>query len=127
MAEREEGQKRSRGPLRRTLLDLASHPRIPQGAYLVTISIVVGLATALSCVLFLSVLKWITWLSFEAWQPALHPFGPYLAGLAADVLVRFHVRDLGHLPVVQLYTQRIRESWWASSHASTLSGPTIGP
>jgi len=81
MAEREEGQKRTPGPLRRTLLDLASNPHIPQGAYLVTISVAVGLATALSCVLFLSVLKWITWLSFEAWQPALSPFGPYLTFL----------------------------------------------
>lgn len=81
MAEREEGQTRSPGPLRRRLVNLASHPYLREGTYLVIISVVVGLATALSCVLFLSILKWITWFSFESWQPALHPFGTYLTFL----------------------------------------------
>jgi CIC family chloride channel protein len=81
MAEREEGQTRSPGPLRRRVVNLASHPYLHEGTSLVVISVAVGLATALSCVLFLSILKWITWLSFESWQPALHPIGPYLTFL----------------------------------------------
>ncbi len=81
MAEAQGGQKESPGIVRRRLLDLAYHPRIPEGAYLITISVVVGVATALVCVLFLSMLQWITWLSFESWRPVLPVFGDYVTFL----------------------------------------------
>lgn len=61
--------------LRRRLLDLASHPRIPEGVSLTGIAILVGLATGLSCVLFLRLLRWITWLSFDASRPFLAYLG----------------------------------------------------
>lgn len=91
--EREERGGFLRG-LRRKVLRLAYHPRIPEGAYLVTISIVVGLATGLGCVLFLRLLRWITWLSFEASRPLLSPLGdsftvlpPVVGGLVVGFVV----------------------------------------
>jgi CIC family chloride channel protein len=75
-AEAKEGRRKLLRALRRRLLDLATHPRIPEGAYLTGVAIVVGLATGLSCVLFLRALGWITWLSFEASGPLLGPLGP---------------------------------------------------
>jgi len=81
MAQEKQPQTTPTSTLRRALLNLAYHPRIPEGAYLVAIAVVVGLATALSCVLFLSLLKSIWWLSFEAWRPVAGLPGQYLTFL----------------------------------------------
>lgn len=70
------GQRTPLRDLRRRLLELAYHPRIPEGAYLTGVAILVGLATGFSCVLFLRTLRWVTWLSFEAGGPLLGPLGP---------------------------------------------------
>jgi hypothetical protein len=48
MAQENQPQAAPTSPLRRALLNLAYHPRIPEGAYLVAISVVVGLATVLT-------------------------------------------------------------------------------
>lgn len=61
--------------LRRRLLALATHPRIPEGAHLTGVAVLVGLAAGLSCVLFLRVLGRITWLSFEVGRDLLRPLG----------------------------------------------------
>jgi hypothetical protein len=56
MIETSRGQARpatSLGTLRGRLLDIASHPRIPEGASLTGIAILVGLATGLGCIPFL--------------------------------------------------------------------------
>ncbi len=77
MAEEKEEQKTSPGYLRRTLLDLAYSPRIPEGAYLTVVSIVVGLATGLGAVIFIKLLHYVHRLSFDTGREVLSLLGNY--------------------------------------------------
>ena len=65
MAEEKRGQKEPPRTLRRTLLDLAYHPRIPEGAYLSVVSVIVGLTTGLGAVFFIKLLHYTNRLFFE--------------------------------------------------------------
>ncbi|MBI4371063.1 MAG: chloride channel protein, partial [Elusimicrobia bacterium] len=85
--EAKEGHRKPLRALRRRLLDLATHPRIPEGASLTGVAVLVGLATGLSCVLFLRVLGWITHLSFEAGGPVLGPASTVLPPVAGGLVV----------------------------------------
>ncbi len=77
MAEEKEGQTGTPGTLRRTLLDLAYHPRIPEGAYLTIVSILVGLATGVGSVAFIKLLQYTTYFFFETGRGALTLLGEY--------------------------------------------------
>ena len=104
MAEEKEGQKESPRTLRRTLLDLAYHPRIPEGAYLSVVSILVGLATGVGSVAFIKLLEYTTYFFFEGGPGVLGLMGNYyvillpaIGGLIVGPLVyRFAQETKGH-------------------------------
>ncbi|MFQ5847216.1 MAG: chloride channel protein [Candidatus Methylomirabilales bacterium] len=77
MAEEKEEQRESPGSLRRALLDLAYHPRIPEGAYLTVVSVLVGLTTGLGCVVFFKLLAHTHYLFFEVGREVFTPAGSY--------------------------------------------------
>jgi CIC family chloride channel protein len=77
MAEEKEEQKGSPGYLRRTLLHLTYHPRIPEGAYLTIVSILVGLATGLGAVIFITLLEYTHHLFFEMGRGVFGLLGNY--------------------------------------------------
>ncbi|MFQ5961694.1 MAG: chloride channel protein, partial [Candidatus Methylomirabilales bacterium] len=77
MAEEKEEQKASPGYLRRAILHLAYHPRIPEGAYLTVVSILVGLTTGLGAVIFIKLLHYVHHLSFEVGREVLSLLGNY--------------------------------------------------
>ena len=104
MAEEKEGQTGTPGTLRRTLLDLAYHPRIPEGAYLTVVSILVGLATGVGSVTFIKLLQYTTHFFFETGRGALTLLGEYyvillpaIGGLIVGPLIyRFAQEAKGH-------------------------------
>lgn len=104
MAEEKEGQKESPRTLRRTLLDLAYHPRIPEGAYLSVVSILVGLATGVGSVAFIKLLEYTTYFFFEGGRGVLGLMGNYyvilvpaIGGLIVGPLIyRFAQETKGH-------------------------------
>lgn len=77
MTEGKEEQKASPSHLRRALLRLAYHPRIPEGAYLTVVSVFVGLATGLGAVVFISLLDYVFYLSFEVSRDIWTVLGNY--------------------------------------------------
>ncbi|MBW8004327.1 MAG: chloride channel protein [candidate division NC10 bacterium] len=104
MAEEKEEQRASPGYLRRTLLRLAYHPRIPEGAYLTVVSILVGLATGVGSVTFIKLLEYTTYIFFETGRGALSLLGRYyvillpaIGGLIVGPLIhRFAQEAKGH-------------------------------
>ncbi len=104
MAEEKEGQRESPGTLRLKLLDLAYHPRIPEGAYLTVVSILVGLATGVGSVIFIKLLKYTTFVFFETGRGVLTLMGNYyvillpaIGGLIVGPLIhRFAQEAKGH-------------------------------
>lgn len=77
MAEEKEKQEASVGYLRRALLRLAYHPRVPEGAYLTIVSILVGIATGVGAVIFIFLLNYVTHLSFEVGREVFALLGNY--------------------------------------------------
>ncbi|MEE8282191.1 MAG: chloride channel protein, partial [candidate division NC10 bacterium] len=104
MAEEKEEQGASPGYLRRILLRLAYHPRIPEGAYLTVVSILVGLATGVGSVTFIKLLQYTTHFFFETGRGALTLLGEYyvillpaIGGLIVGPLIyRFAQEAKGH-------------------------------
>ncbi len=104
MAEEKEEQGASPGYLRRTLLRLAYHPRIPEGAYLSVISVLVGLTTGLGAVIFIKLLQYTTHFFFETGRGVLTLLGEYyvillpaIGGLIVGPLIyRFAQEAKGH-------------------------------
>lgn len=104
MAEEKEEQGASPGYLRRILLRLAYHPRIPEGAYLTVVSILVGLATGVGSVIFIKLLQYTTHFFFETGRGALTLLGEYyiillpaIGGLIVGPLIyRFAQEAKGH-------------------------------
>ncbi|MBW8056524.1 MAG: chloride channel protein [candidate division NC10 bacterium] len=104
MAEEKEEQRASPGTLRRTLLDLTYHPRIPEGVYLTVVSILVGLATGVGSVTFIKLLQYTTHFFFETGRGALTLLGEYyvillpaIGGLIVGPLIyRFAQEAKGH-------------------------------
>ncbi|MEE9171720.1 MAG: chloride channel protein [candidate division NC10 bacterium] len=77
MAEEKEEQKPTPGYLRRALLRLAYHPRVPEGAYLTVVSILVGIATGLGAVVFITLLQYTHHLFFETGREVFALLGNY--------------------------------------------------
>lgn len=77
MPEEKEEQRESTGNLRSTLLNLAYHPHIPEGAYLAVISIFVGLTTGLGAVAFIQLLHYCERLFFTSGREVLTFLGNY--------------------------------------------------
>lgn len=104
MAEEKAAQKESPGTLQRALLDLAYHPRIPEGAYLTVVSILVGLATGVGSVTFIKLLKYTTYVFFETGRGVLTLMANYyvillpaIGGLIVGPLIhRFAQEAKGH-------------------------------
>ncbi|MFQ5532497.1 MAG: chloride channel protein, partial [Candidatus Methylomirabilales bacterium] len=77
MTEEKEEQEKAPAGLRRRLIDLTYDPRIPEGAYLTVVSILVGLATGLGAVAFIKLLEYTTEVFFETGGEILALMGNY--------------------------------------------------
>lgn len=109
MAEEKRGQKEPPRTLRRTLLDLAYHPRIPEGAYLSVVSVIVGLTTGLGAVFFIKLLHYTNRLFFENGREVLTFLGDYyviilpaIGGLIVGPLIYYVAHEVkgGGVPEV---------------------------
>lgn len=107
--EKQEGQKTSPGYLRRRLLHLTYSPRIPEGAYLTVVSIVVGLATGVGAVIFIKLLHYVHHLSFDTGRDVLALLGnyyvialPLIGGLIVGPLIYYVAHEVrgGGVPEV---------------------------
>jgi CIC family chloride channel protein len=109
MAEEKEEQKTAPGTLRHALLRLAYSPRIPEGAYLTVVSVVVGLTTGLGAVIFIKLLHSIHHLSFDTGREVLTLLGnyyviilPVIGGLIVGPLIYYVAHEVkgGGVPEV---------------------------
>ncbi|MEE9153400.1 MAG: chloride channel protein [candidate division NC10 bacterium] len=111
MAEEKEEQGASPGYLRRTLLRLAYHPRIPEGAYLSVISVLVGLTTGLGAVIFIKLLNYTHHLFFETSREVFTLLGDYyvillpvIGGLIVGPVIYYMAQEVkgGGVPEVMI-------------------------
>jgi CIC family chloride channel protein len=109
MAEEKEEQKTAPGTLRHALLRLAYSPRIPEGAYLTVVSVVVGLTTGLGAVIFIKLLHYVHHLSFDTGREVLTLLGDYyviilpvIGGLIVGPLIYYVAHEVkgGGVPEV---------------------------
>lgn len=135
--EKQEEQKTSPGSLRRTLLDLAYSPRIPEGAYLTVVSVIVGLTTGLGAVIFIKLLRYVEHLSFDTGRGVLALLGnyyvivlPLIGGLIVGPLIYYVSHEVrgGGVPEVMacMAVQGGRMRWRVAFVKIVTSAITIG-